>query len=141
MSASTKSAPASLIAFAAGICANSYFQNHTRFPWPTNPFATQPASSVKIEGNNGLFATFESNITDEELDAHCLNIELMRQRLRGLGKFQFSSNIQGTNRLYISSFDANLNEKDLDGLLEIANRMRQRTRKADQRPDERSKQD
>ncbi|KAL8820013.1 MAG: hypothetical protein Q9223_001684 [Gallowayella weberi] len=72
--------------------------------------------------------TFESNITDEDLDAHCLNIELMRQRLQGRGKHQISSIIQGTNRHYISSFDANINEKDLDTLLDIADRMRQRIR-------------
>ncbi|KAL8811490.1 MAG: hypothetical protein Q9200_001749 [Gallowayella weberi] len=127
MAASKKIAPP-LLAFAAGICANSYFQNHTRFPWPTNPFATQQASCVRIDGGNGISSTFESNITDEDLDAHCLNIELTRQRLQGRGKHQISSIIQGTNRHCISSFDANINEKDLDTLLDIADRMRQRIR-------------
>ncbi|KAL8772207.1 MAG: hypothetical protein Q9194_004678 [Teloschistes cf. exilis] len=79
-----------------------------------------------IKGNNGLTFSFSSNISSDELDAHCLNIELMRQRLRGIGQYKMSSPIQGTNREYQSNFPANANETDLDEYLKIAQKMREK---------------
>ncbi|KAL8670242.1 MAG: hypothetical protein Q9224_007686, partial [Gallowayella concinna] len=110
--------------------------NRTVFPWASNPSTTEEVSWVKVEGENGISSIFRSNTTNEELDAHCLNIELMRQRLRGLGNYKMSSNVQGTNKHYDSFFPANMNEKDLDVWLEIANRMRDKIHKFDKEPDE-----
>lgn len=82
-----------------------------------------------------MTSTFEKNITNAELDAHCLNIELMRQKLRGVGTYQISSKVEGTNMNYIVSFPANVNEEELDVMLEIASRMRQRVQGV-MKPDE-----
>lgn len=78
-----------------------------------------------IKGNNALTSTFSSTISSSELDAHCLNIELMRQRLRGIEKYNISSPVQATNREYHSYFPANTDEEDLDDYLKIAQEMRE----------------
>ncbi|KAL8780054.1 MAG: hypothetical protein Q9213_006644 [Squamulea squamosa] len=118
-----KQAP--LIAFAAGVIAGDYFRSRPDPSRTNNPLITNEVSSVKLEGRNGMSSTFESSITDAELDAHCLNIELMRQKLRGIGKCQISSKVEGMNKTYDSYFPANVTEEALNVLLEMATRMRQ----------------
>ncbi|KAL8715844.1 MAG: hypothetical protein Q9220_000511 [cf. Caloplaca sp. 1 TL-2023] len=116
-----------LIAFAAGFLGIFYWLSKGQFPKTfSNPFGRFDSSTLTVHGRNGLSTGFKSNITNEELDAHCLNIELMRQRLRGMRSFKFSSQIQGTSRIYESYFPATVNEKDLDEYLDIAADMRRR---------------
>ena len=125
---------APLIAFATGIYAGSnpgtlsgaFGSFGSR--WATNPFAANEPSYIKLEGRNGLSSTFERNITDAELDAQCLNIELMRQKLRGIGRYKISSKVEGMNKDYISFFPAAVKEEDLDVFLELSDRMRRRVR-------------
>ncbi|KAL8753805.1 MAG: hypothetical protein Q9199_004774 [Rusavskia elegans] len=126
MAAAEKIAPP-LFAFAAGVYAGTY--------WRSNPLSANGPSSIELRGRNGVSCTFEKNITNAELDAHCLNIELMRQKLRGVGTYQISSKVEGMHKNYISFFPANVNEERLDVLLEIASRMRQRVQGA-MEPDE-----
>ncbi|KAI4259164.1 MAG: hypothetical protein L6R42_004707 [Xanthoria sp. 1 TBL-2021] len=126
MAAAEKIAPP-IFAFAAGIFAGTY--------WRSNPLSDNGPSYIKLRGRNGVTSTFEKNITNAELDAHCLNIELMRQKLRGVGTYQISSKVEGTNKHFITPFPANINEEDLDVLLEVASRMRQRVQGV-MKPDE-----
>lgn len=71
-----KQAPALLLAFAAGYYVQPYIHIH---------LAPQTkANAPIIKRRNGLSTDFKPNITTAELDAHCANIEQMRQRLRGL---------------------------------------------------------
>ncbi|KAI4268324.1 MAG: hypothetical protein L6R38_007880 [Xanthoria sp. 2 TBL-2021] len=131
MTAAGKIAPP-LLAFAAGIYAGPYLVSPLSTYWRSNPLSANGPSSIK---HGRMISTFEKNITEEELDAHCLNIELMRQKLRGVGKYQISSKVEGMNKHFISSFPASVNEEDLDVLLEVASRMRQRVQGA-MEPDE-----
>ncbi|KAL9588850.1 MAG: hypothetical protein Q9203_002349 [Teloschistes exilis] len=122
----------SLIASAAAIVAFAAGWYIAQRPVPTDRILRNPLHSssdpsvMVIKGNNGLTFSFSSNISSDELDAHCLNIELMRQRLRGIGQYKMSSPIQGTNREYQSNFPANANETDLDEYLKIAQKMREK---------------
>ncbi|KAI4271792.1 MAG: hypothetical protein LQ337_005759 [Flavoplaca oasis] len=89
----------------------------------------------KIARRKGMNSTIEKNITNAELDTHCLIIEPMRPRLRGMGQYQISSKVEATDKYYISSFPANVHEEDLDVLLGVANMMRQRMQRV-AKPDE-----
>lgn len=115
---------AAIVAFAAGWYISPATRTYSIFGNTLNTSSHQPI--VVIKGNNALTSSFSSNISSDELDAHCLNIELMRQRLRRIGKYKMRSPIQGTNREYQSSFPANMNETDLDEYLKIAQKMREK---------------
>ena len=117
---------ASVLAVAAGYYAGSHHTIPLSDYWSSSHFSANEPASIKLEGRNGISSTFEKNITDAELDAHCLNIEMMRQKLRGRGKYQISSKTKGTNKDYVSLFPDNVTEDDFDMLLEVAGLMRER---------------
>ncbi|KAL8766408.1 MAG: hypothetical protein Q9209_006784 [Squamulea sp. 1 TL-2023] len=119
-----------LIAIAAGVIAGDYFRSQPDSFRTNDRLVTNQVSSVELEGRNGMSSTFEKSITNAELDAHCLNIELMRQKLRGIGKYQISSKVEGMNKTYNSYFPANVTEEDLNVFLEIATRIRQKVQSA-----------
>ncbi|KAL8632642.1 hypothetical protein Q9189_001646 [Teloschistes chrysophthalmus] len=120
----TVKAGSTIIRFAAGWYISPTTRTYSIF---RNPLKTSSDPSVMvIKGNNGLTSSFASKVSSDELDAHCVNIKLMRQRLRGIGNYKMSSPIQGTNREYQSTFPANINETDLDELLNIAQKLREK---------------
>ncbi|KAL8655218.1 MAG: hypothetical protein Q9226_003133 [Calogaya cf. arnoldii] len=129
MTAVKRIAP-TVLAVAAGFYAGSYPTNPLSGYWSSSNYSANEPATIKLEGRNGVSSTFEKNIGDAELDAHCLNIELMRQKLRGRGRYQISSKIEGTNKNYVSFYPTNVTEDDLDVLLEVADRMRDRVQGA-----------